>query len=120
MNSADWEPNKLESEELHHQLQLFKTQAVAALDQIRKATEHADAAALQANRASALEAAATLRASRAKTREDYMIELMTRASQDVAGKNFLWGAPEPMSYLTYLSTDLLVLCLVRFSIRCQS
>ena len=44
LNSSDWESNKLESEELRRQLQLLKTQAVAALDQVRKATERADAA----------------------------------------------------------------------------
>ena len=65
LNSSDWEPNKLEAEDLRRQLQLLKTQAVAALDQARKATESADAATQQASLASALEAAATLKIGRA-------------------------------------------------------
>ena len=97
LNSSDWEPNKLEADELRRQLQLLKTQAVAALDQARKATECADAATRQASQASALEAAATLKASQAEDRENYLIELMTRAGQDVTGNTFLRGAPEPPS-----------------------
>jgi multidrug efflux pump subunit AcrA (membrane-fusion protein) len=79
------ESMKMEMEDLRQQLQLLKKQAMTALDQARKSSEREQAALLQAQDSANLEKAATLEATRATERENYMIELMTDASQDMAG-----------------------------------
>ncbi len=72
-------------EDLRQQLQLLKKQAMNALDQARKSSDREQAALLQAQTSANLEKTATLKATRAAERENYMLELMTTASQDVAG-----------------------------------
>ena len=76
---------KREMEDLRQQLQLLKKQAMTALDQARKSSDREQAALLQAQTSANLEKTATLKATRAAERENYMLELMTTASQDVAG-----------------------------------
>jgi hypothetical protein len=75
---------KMEMEDLRQQ-QLLKKQAMTALDQAKKSSEREQAALLQAQQSADLEKAATLEVTRAAQRENYMIDLMTNASQDMAG-----------------------------------
>jgi hypothetical protein len=76
---------KIEIDDLRQQLQLLKKQAMTALDQAKKSSEREQAALLQAQQSADLEKAATLEVTRAAQRENYMIDLMTNASQDMAG-----------------------------------
>ena len=96
---------EVEIESLRQQLQMLKQQAAAALDQARHAIEREEAAVLQAKRSAALEAAATLRASQAENREEYVLELMTSAGQDVAGKSSFFFA-ELVFVLSFCYDDL--------------
>jgi multidrug efflux pump subunit AcrA (membrane-fusion protein) len=74
-----------EMEELRQQVQLLKKQTVTTLDQAKKSFEHEQAALLQAQNSLDLEKAATLKATRAVECENYMLDLMTDASEDMAG-----------------------------------
>ena len=76
---------KMEIEDLRQQLQLLKKQAMTALDQARKSSEREQTALIQAQESAHLEQAATLKAARAAERENYMLELMIAASQNMAG-----------------------------------
>jgi multidrug efflux pump subunit AcrA (membrane-fusion protein) len=76
---------KTEMEELRQQVQLLKKQTVTALDQAKKSFEREQAAILQTQKSLDLEKAATLKATRSAERESYMLDLMTDASEDMAG-----------------------------------
>jgi hypothetical protein len=71
--------------ELRQQLQAMKKQAVTVMDQSRKSSEHEKAALRQAQEALELKESAVADAFRATKREDYMLDLMTEASQDMVG-----------------------------------
>ena len=70
---------------MRQQLQLLKKQAVTALDQARKSSDREQTALLQAHESLKSEEAATAKATRSAERENYMLDLMTDASQDMAG-----------------------------------
>ena len=72
---------------------MLKKQAMTALDQAKKSSDRERAAILQAEQSAEFERSATLKLAQAGSREEYMLELMTTASQDVAGA-LLTGAPE--------------------------
>jgi hypothetical protein len=69
--------------DLRQQLQAMKKQAVTVMDQSRKSSDRERAALRQAQEALEWNAAAD--ASRAIKRDNYMLDLMTDASQDMAG-----------------------------------
>ena len=71
--------------DLRQQLQAMKKQAVTVMDQSRKSLDREQAALQQAQEALKLKESAAADALRAITREDYMLDLMTDASQDMAG-----------------------------------
>lgn len=72
-------------EDLRQQLQLLKKKTMTGLDQARKSSDREQAALLQAQESLNLEKATTLKATRSAERENYMLDLMTDASQDMAG-----------------------------------
>ena len=76
---------KREMEELQQQLQLLKKQTMTALDQARKSSDREQTALLQAHESLKLEGAATAKATCSAERENYILDLMTDASQDMAG-----------------------------------
>ncbi|KAM0839812.1 hypothetical protein ACQ4PT_060052 [Festuca glaucescens] len=84
---------KREMEELRQQLQLLKKQTMTALEQARKSSDREQTALLQAQESLKSEKAATAKAIRSAERENYMLDLMTDASQDMAG-SFLDTAAE--------------------------
>jgi hypothetical protein len=63
----------------------MKKQVVTVLAQYRKSSDREQAALHQAQEALELKESATANASRATQRESYMLDLMTDASQDMAG-----------------------------------
>lgn len=71
--------------ELRQQLQAMRKHAVIVMDQSRKSSDHEQAALRQAHEALELKESATASASRAAQHESYMLDLMTDASQDMAG-----------------------------------
>jgi hypothetical protein len=70
---------------LRQQLQAMKKQAIIIMDQSHKSSEHEKTALRQAQEALELKDSAVADALRATTREDYMLNLITEASQDMAG-----------------------------------
>ena len=76
---------KREMEEMRQQLQLLKKQTMTALDQARKSSDREQTALLQAHESLKSEEAAAAKATRSAERENYMLDLMTDASQDMAG-----------------------------------
>ncbi|KAK1648708.1 hypothetical protein QYE76_066513 [Lolium multiflorum] len=74
-----------ELNELRQQLQSMKKQAVVVMDQSRKSSDRARAALQQAQEALKQKEDAAAEASRASQREDYMLDLMTSAGQDMSG-----------------------------------
>jgi tRNA U34 5-carboxymethylaminomethyl modifying GTPase MnmE/TrmE len=71
--------------ELRQKLQAMKKQAITSMDQSRKSSEREKTALRQAQEALELKESAVADALRATTHEDYMLNLMTEASQDMAG-----------------------------------
>jgi hypothetical protein len=71
--------------DLRQQLQAMKKQAVTVMDQSHKSLDHEQDALQQAQEALKLKESAAADALRAITREDYMLDLMTDASQDMVG-----------------------------------
>jgi hypothetical protein len=63
----------------------MKKQAIIVMDQSRKSSDREKSALRQAQEALELKETAVAEALRATTREDYMLDLMTEASQDMAG-----------------------------------
>jgi hypothetical protein len=78
-------PMEIEMKEVRHQLQLLKKQTMTALDQAKKSAEREQTALLQTQKSLDLEKAATSQAKRAAERENYLLDLMTDASEDMAG-----------------------------------
>jgi hypothetical protein len=72
-------------DELRQQLQSMTKQAVIVIDQSRKSSEREKIALQQAHEALALKEAAVAGAAQAVSREDYILDLMTDASLDMAG-----------------------------------
>jgi hypothetical protein len=71
--------------ELRQQLQAMKKQAITIMDKSCKSSECEKAALQQPQESLELKETAVAEALRATTREDYMLDLMTEASQDMAG-----------------------------------
>ena len=71
--------------ELRHQLQDMKKQAITVMDQSRKSFEREKTALRQAQEALELKETAVAEALQAAARENYMLELLTDASLDMAG-----------------------------------
>jgi hypothetical protein len=71
--------------ELRQQLQAMKKQAITIMDQSCKSFEREKAALQQAQEALELKETAVAEALQATARENYMLDLMTDASQDMAG-----------------------------------
>ena len=71
----------------------MKRQAVVIMDQSRKSLERERAALQQAQETLELKETATAEALRAASREEYMLDLLTDASLDMAGKRYLFIHP---------------------------
>ncbi|KAK1694476.1 hypothetical protein QYE76_011173 [Lolium multiflorum] len=71
--------------DLRQQLQAMKKQVVIVMGQSRKSSDREQAALQQAQEALKLKESAAAAALRATKSEDYMLDLMTDASQDMAG-----------------------------------
>ena len=82
-----------ELSELRQQLQAMKRQSIAIMDQSRKSLERERAALQQAQEALELKETATAETLRAASREEYMLDLLTDASLDMAGKRYLFIHP---------------------------
>ncbi|KAK1692138.1 hypothetical protein QYE76_008835 [Lolium multiflorum] len=95
--------------DLRQQLQAMKKQAVTVMDQSRKSSDREQAALRQAQEALELKESATASASRAAQHENYMLDLMTDASQDMAG-SFLDTAAEEQRDLVAQVWDFLDFC----------
>ena len=73
-------------------MKILKGKIVTALDQLKSASEHEESALLQAKQAAENEQMAVANLSHAAGREEYLLELMSTASEDMIGKPR--GAPE--------------------------
>jgi hypothetical protein len=84
-------PGSIDQEitDLRQQLQSMKKQTVTVLDQSRKSSDREKVALLQTQEALELKETATTNATRSAQRESYMLDLMTDASQDMAGMSLL-------------------------------
>jgi hypothetical protein len=71
--------------DLRQQLQAMKKQVVTVMDHSHKSSDCEQAALRQAQEALELKEYAAVNASRSSQRESYMLDLMTDASQDMAG-----------------------------------
>jgi F0F1-type ATP synthase membrane subunit b/b' len=71
--------------ELRQQLQSMKKQALVIMEQSRKSSEREKVALQQAQEAIASKEAAVAEATQATSRENFMLELMTEASLEMAG-----------------------------------
>jgi hypothetical protein len=71
--------------ELRRQLQSMKKQTVIVMEQSRKSSDREQAALRQAQEALEMKETATANAAQSAQRENYMLDLMTDASQDMAG-----------------------------------
>jgi hypothetical protein len=89
-------------EELRQQVQMLKRQTVTALDQANNSYELEQAALLEAQKSVDLEKAATLKATRSAERENYMLDLITDASEDMAGALFFFPLVEVIFPLTII------------------
>ena len=69
----------------------MKRQVVAVMDQSRKSSDREQAALQQAQETLRLKESATAEALRATKREEYMLDLLTDASQDMAGMLHLFS-----------------------------
>ena len=76
----------MEMGRLRKEIQTLKTQCLTALTQAKKSSEREENALLQAKESVESAQVAALRMSQAASREKYMLELMTTASQDIIGK----------------------------------
>jgi hypothetical protein len=72
-------------QDLRQQVQLLKRQTMTVLDQARKLSDREQASLLRTQESLNLEKASTSKAARSVERENYMLDLMTDASQDMAG-----------------------------------
>jgi hypothetical protein len=104
-DSSCADSNHQELADLRQQLQAMRKEAVIVMDQSCKSSDCEQTALRQAHEALELKESATADASRAIKRENYMLDLMTGASQDMAGMlcfNF------PLHFVFFMS--LLKLC----------
>jgi hypothetical protein len=76
---------KTEMEDLRQQLQSMKKQTMTALEQARKSSDREQAALLRVQESLESEKTVNAKATRSAERENYMLDLMTDASQDMAG-----------------------------------
>ena len=76
---------KTKMEDLRQQLQSMKKQTMTALEQARKSSDREQAALLRAQESLESEETANAKATRSAERENYMLDLMSDASQDMAG-----------------------------------
>ena len=91
--------NQLEIAELRQQLQATKKQSLIFMEQSRKSSEREKMALQQAQEALKLKDAAVAEALQATSRENYMLDLLTDASLDMAGKS------RPMHSFTYFTYE---------------
>ena len=94
----------------------MKKQTVTVLEQSRKSSDREQTALRQAQEALELKETATANAARSAQRENYMLDLMTDASQDMAGMLLL--SRRLFAVFLYL-----FLCYIAFSLvshRCVS
>jgi hypothetical protein len=80
---------KKELADLRQQLQSMKKQTMTALEQSRKSSDREQMALRQAQESLELKEAVIANAARSAQCENYMLDLMTDASQDMAGTLFL-------------------------------
>jgi hypothetical protein len=71
--------------ELRQQLQSMKKQSIMIMDRFRKSSEWEKVALQEAKEALALRDTAVAEAAQAVAREEYMLNLLTDASLDMAG-----------------------------------
>jgi hypothetical protein len=90
-----------ELSELRQQLQAMKRQAVVIMDQSRKSLERERAALQQAQETLELKETATAEALCVANREEYMLDLLTDASLDMAGKRYLFILPCTYPYVSF-------------------
>jgi hypothetical protein len=93
---------KREMEDLQQQLQSMKKQTMTALEQTRKSSDREQAALLRAQESLELEKAATAKATRAAERAGFMLDLMTRYSQDMAGTIFFSHCTQTSALVLFL------------------
>jgi hypothetical protein len=72
-------------QDLRQQVQLLKRQTMTVLDQARKLSDREQASLLRTQESLNLEKASTSKAARSVERENYMLDLMTDASQVMDG-----------------------------------
>jgi hypothetical protein len=111
-------PGSTEQEvaDLQQQLQSMKTQTVTVLEQSRKSSDREQEALRQAQESLELKETATTNAARSAQRENYKLDLMADASQDMAGMLVL-SRPFLVAFLC------LSMCYIAFSLitrRCIS
>jgi hypothetical protein len=94
----------LELSELRQQLHDMKKQSLIVMDQSRKSSERERIALQQAQEALELKEYAVAEALQTSSRENYMLELLTDASLDMAGKFLLLCSP-----FSYLCTSFSIL-----------
>jgi hypothetical protein len=83
-DSSSTEPDQTLNE-LRQQLQAMKKQVLIVMEQSLKSSKKEKQALHQAQEALTLKEAAVAEAAQAATRENFMLEMMTDASQDMAG-----------------------------------
>jgi Tfp pilus assembly protein PilN len=88
--------------ELRQQLQAMKKRAITIMDQYRKSSEREKIALRQAQEALKLKETTVAEALQANARENCMLELMTDASEDMAG-TLHFSLLFPRHYLYILS-----------------
>jgi hypothetical protein len=97
--------------DLRQQLQAMNKQAVTVMDQSRKSSDREQAALQQAHEALKLKESAAADALRATKREDYMLDLMTNASQDMEGMLRFYPFFS-LTFLVFLLTPCCFLCCI--------
>jgi hypothetical protein len=96
-------PIQQELIELRQQLQSMKKHTKLALEQSRKSLDREQAALRQAKESSELKKIATADADVASRHENYMLDLMTDANQDMAGTCFILWYPLFMALFSSFS-----------------
>jgi hypothetical protein len=105
-------------DELRRQLQSMKKQALVIMEQSRRSSEREKIAQQQTQEAIASKEDAVAEATQATSRENFMLELMTKASLETAG--ILLKLKLPMLFAYFLSlTDVLSSNRSLFGRRCR-
>jgi hypothetical protein len=94
----------------------MKNQAIIVMDQSRKSSKREKIALQQAHEALTLKEAAVAEAAQATSREDYMLHLMTDASQDMAG--MLRKFESSLHFICLFSSLIVIHSSNRFLFRC--